>query len=174
MVMCTVCKIKLQRNRIRRHYTRDKTNDRVHQDRFAQVQKAENDQGVRRKRKKIAKVVATEALFTELISINPFQMAARKKFPISSPDKKKDIVMTPSSKPKTKKEPLPSFLMKILENESQTEDIVGKNEMVQALGAKFVVTMERYRHEQEQQLSELKRELQVKTEKRLSEMEMKF
>ena len=63
--------------------------------------------------------------------------------------------MTPSSKPKTK-ESLPSFLMKILENESQTEDIVGKNEMVQALGAKFAVTMEQYRHEQEQQLSELR------------------
>ena len=141
--MCTVCKIQLQRNRIRRHYTRDQKNDKAHQDRFAQVQKAENDQGVRRKRKKIAKVVATEALFTELISINPFQMAARKKFPISTPDKKKDIVMTTSSKPKTKKEPLPSFLMKILEKEAQTENIVGTNEMVQALSAKFAVTMER-------------------------------
>ena len=83
--------------------------------------------------------------------------------------------MTASPKPKKIKEPMPSFLMKILEEEPQTvENIVATNEAVQALSAKFEETIERYRHEQVQQLSEIRKELQVKTEKRLSEMEMKF
>ena len=68
-------------------------NDKAHQERLAEVEKALKIKGAKRRRKNLSKVAATEALFSELntlphnISVRsiPFQMAElekRRKFQI--------------------------------------------------------------------------------------------
>ena len=149
LVKCSVCEKHCQRQRIKRHYSRDKMNDKAHQERLALVEKALKDKGAKRRRKNLSKVVATEALFSELNTLpqntsvrsNPFQMAARKKK--TAPDQKKDTVMAVASKPNNKKQ-MPPFLKTILENDAHAaENAVNSNEMIQALNFKFAETMTR-------------------------------